>query len=183
MSKFGIFNFCYICIAVPLGFYGSFFAAFEPEELLKSSAGIISFIFFAYLVPVGVVFHLKNKSKIMERSDRAMLKSSFTFNVYLYCLYPLLVAIISLLNYQAISKGFPSIYNGIFCEKRFEMVEVTGKRLWGKKDRRKEVFVSGFTQGFPVTRSYYNSVSVGQSVKISIASSWFGKKIKFLPLP
>lgn len=181
MSKFARFNIFYISIVTLLWIYGTFFTAFEPAELLKSYSKIISFISFAYFLPVGVIFYLKNKSKIMWRSNQAMFKSSFRFYIFVYCLYPLVAAIFSFVNYHALSKGFPSIYNGIFCEKRHEIVVVTGKRLWGKRDSYAEVFVSGFALGFPVSRSYYDSVSVGQSVKVSIASSWFGKKINFLP--
>lgn len=179
MSKFATFNIGYLFVAALLGVYGSIFAAFQPTELSQDVAKVLSFAFFPYFLIVGLVFFRRNKDKIMERSIHKLFKNNFRFSLYLYFLYPLTVAFLSYSNYQAISKGFPSIYTGIFSEERALEVAITNKRLWGKRDRNEEVSISGFEQGFPVTRSYYNSVSVGQRVNIGIATSVFGTKIKF----
>jgi hypothetical protein len=64
-------------------------------------------------------------------------------------------------------------------EKIFTESKITNKRLWSKRDRREGVSISDFVGGFLVYRNYYDSVSIGQTVKIVILESELGTKIKF----
>lgn len=58
--------------------------------------------------------------------------------------------------------------------------EIINKQLWGKNDRHEEIFISGYSTGFPVSRRYYESVNIGQKITIGIRKSTLGTYLDFL---
>jgi hypothetical protein len=168
-------NVVYFCLIVLFGIYGIFYADFAPKERTEIFAKYLSILFFVYFTAVSVIFLMRNKKKL-----GAVFKSNARFYSYTILAVPTLCALISTFHFGALEKGIPSIFTEYISEKIYTEATITGKRLWGKRNRHEEVFISGFAGGFPVSWQYYNSVSVGQVVKLEIRESVFGTKIKFI---
>ncbi len=160
-----------------VGIIGSLFLAFVPSILAILIAKYVSFAIFPYILIVGVLYFLRTRSKLSQRIK--MFKSNVKFYCYIFFLYPVGVASIAYSNYLAMSVVYPYIYTSIVSDSVVLEAEITNKRLWGRRDRHEEIYVSGYTEGFPVTRDYYNDIKVGQKVKISISESIFGTAISF----
>ena len=109
-----------------------------------------------------------------------VIKTDFKFYGYTYVGLPFLLIFLSHVHYMATLKGVPSIYTSFFGEGESRMVTIIDKRLWGKRDRQKEVILSGFDISFPVSRRYYDSVAIGQEVNVNTVKSRMGIKIEFV---
>jgi hypothetical protein len=60
----------------------------------------------------------------------------------------------------------------------YKVVTVKKKRLWGRKKRQEELYITGYNSGFPTTRAQYNRLKVGQEVSIIVYESVLGTKIE-----
>ncbi|MFT6909935.1 MAG: hypothetical protein ACJAS1_006662 [Oleiphilaceae bacterium] len=172
---FSAINVTYLFITILFGVYGYFYADFAPKELTIIWAKYLSIIFFVYFVTVSVVFFIKNKHKTIS-----VFKTKVTFYSYIVIGLPLIFAFLAYVHFGALSKGIPALYTGFIAEKITTETKITNKRLWGKRDRREEVSIKGFVTGFPVSRNYYDSVSIGQTVTIIVLESELGTKIEFI---
>ena len=178
MKVFASINILYLFTLPLIGIYGDFYAPFSPNEITKATAKYASIIFILYFVPIGMLFFIRNRSKIALKNRWA--ESAIKFYLYVVLMYPMLIVVLAYAHYAAISKGLPSIHAAFFGQRQIIEVTVTGKRLWGKRDRQEEVSISGFSDGFPVSKYYYDSVVPGQKVNVVIGKTAFGTKIGFL---
>lgn len=168
-------NISYLLVTVLLGIYGAFYAAFSPNEFTITWAKYISIIFFAYFTTASVVFFLKNRQKASTA-----FKNKRRFFSFVVIALPGIFALLALIHFNAVAKGFPAIYTALTVEKRLTEAKIENKRRWGRRDRHEEVEISGFSDGFPVSRQYYNSVSVGETVLVKVMNSKLGTKIEFI---
>jgi hypothetical protein len=160
-----------------VGIIGSLFFAFVPEAGTQDIAKYISFALYPYIVTIGVVMFLRVRAKAAHRIK--FFKSNIKFYLYVFALYPVCAAFIGYSNYLALSIGYPYLYTSLVSDSEIIETQIINKRLWGKRDRNEEVTILGFTEGFPVSRSYYNRVKVNQKVKIGVSKSVFGTSIEF----
>lgn len=174
--KFFTFNVLYLCALPLFGIYGLLFTAFSPSDITTLIGKYLSILFFVYYVVIGIVFFLRNKLKLQTNR---IFSSNIKLYLYAFIGWPLLTVLLSYINFVAIERGFPSLYTQVLGDKVLLEVTITGKRLWGKKDRNEQVSISSFDRRFPVTQSFYNSVSVGQRVTVNVSTTVFGSKISF----
>jgi hypothetical protein len=168
-------NVSYLLLIILFGVYGSFYADFSPKELTVIWAKYLSIVFFVYFIIITVVFFIKNKDK-----TSTVFKSNAAFYSYISLGIPLIFSLLAYVHFGALSKGLPALYTDLSAEKISTESKITNKRLWGKRDRHKEVSISGFVGGFPVSHNYYDSVTIGQTVKIIVLESDLGTKIEFI---
>ncbi len=174
-SKLINISIIYLALSVFLGVYGWFYAAFSPKHFVIEAAKYSTVLFFLYFAVGFSIFVVRN----MEKA-----KHIFTSKLKLYLLlflgFPSFFLLLSGFHYGALSKGLPSILTYLTSDSVSVEVTVTEKRLWGKKDRQEEISISGYKHGFPVSRTYYNSVEVGQKITITLLSSSLGDTIEFI---
>ncbi|QKE62486.1 hypothetical protein HNE05_03630 [Aquipseudomonas campi] len=174
MPVLGI-NVTYLLIAVLISIYGSFYVAFSPSEVTVAWAKNSSIIFFVYFIASSTIFFIKNKQKLSK-----IFKNRLGFYFFIIVGLPSVFALLAYVHFGALSKGVPALYTELFSEEIFTETEITSKRAWGKRGRHEAVSISGFSDRFPVSRQYYDSVSVGESVKLKIIKSELGTKIEFV---
>lgn len=165
----------YFALSGFLGIYGFLFSPFHPELPVENFSIYFSIAFFFFISFIVIWLVISNKIKLIIKFKR-----SFNFYFFTFAGVPALSAYIALLHYGAWSKFIPSVYTLTTVEPDIIISEITNKRLWGKNDRHEEVFISGYHEGFPVSKSYYESVSVGQTIKIVIRKSEWGTHLEFL---
>jgi hypothetical protein len=165
----------YAALSGCLGIYGLLFSPFHPELNVEKFAIYFSIAFFLLTSFLSTWLTISNKIKIMGKFRRP-------FNFYFFTLagIPALLALISLLHYGAWSRGIPSVYTIATTEPALISAEITNKQLWGRNNRNEEIFISGYREGFPVSRRYYQSVNIGQTIKITIRRSKLGTHLEFL---
>jgi hypothetical protein len=160
---------------VLFGTYGMFYTAFSPSEITIKWAKGLSVLFFVYFVVATIVFFLKNKQKVI-----VTFKKKWLFYSYIFVCLPAIFVLLSYIHFVALSKGAPALYTKLFAEKNLIEATITNKRLWGKRDRHEEVFISGFSNSFPVSRQFYDSVTIGESVQLQTMETGLGAKIEFI---
>lgn len=156
------------------------FASFSPTQETKVFAKNYSLLCLAYFLVVIVMFFIRNRASMAEKTN--WLRSNFKYYSYLVFGCPLIAILISYSNYLGWSKGIPSIYTNLVMEDETVSVMIIKKELWGKRDRYQRVYISGFTDGFPVRESFYNSVKIGDSVNVIVKQSRYGSSISFSSL-
>lgn len=171
MFFLSVFYLFFVSIA---GIYGSFYTAFLPNDVALWGAKIITAIFLLYFFPIGMYFFIKNKEKYAYK-----FKSKLNVNAFLYLGFPVLILVLAFLNYITFSKAIPSIITAIGSEGYHVNAIVTKKNRWGKRNRHEEIYISGYSAGFPVSRKIYNEVTVGQEIGLTIQKSFLGTRIKF----
>lgn len=122
-----------------------------------------------------IVFFLKNKEKGINQ-----LKSKWKFYPMIFLGTPFMVAIFSYGNYFAWEKGIPSLYTGLAAVQESTKVTITNKSEWGTGKRKKSVSISGFSTDFRVSKQYFDSVSIGETVVVNVMKSDLGTKIEFI---
>lgn len=152
-----------------------FYASFSPSEETKYWSKNISILFFVCFVAVGVLFFVRNEHKLIDARRTKVELYAFAFVGF-----PILFILISYMHYVALSKGFSSLYTSFVADELVTDATITKKRLWGKRDRHEVIFLKGFPNGFNVSRRYYNSVSIGDPVKVMVKNSKLGAKIEFV---
>lgn len=165
----------YIALCSFLGIYGILFAPFNPELNVKTFSTYFSVTLFLFLSVATIWLAITNRNKIIVKFNRP-----FNFYFFTFAGIPALLAFVALLNHGAWSRAIPSMYTFATTEPEITSSEITNKRLWGRNDLREEIFISGYHEGFPVSKSYYQSVNIGQSVKIAIRRSKLGTHLEFL---
>jgi|GEM_PF-5693013 len=178
MKKFTFGNVVYLLLFMALGIYGLEFSSFAPTSQIKIVAKYLSYFFAIYFSPILLIFILNNRETIAK--TKKWVKSDVKFYCFIIFTYPLLPLILGFIHYSAISKGLTSIYTNITASQQITTVSVTKKRLYGKRDSHEEIYISGFDEGFPVSRSYYNSINEGDQILVGLKSSRFGVKVSFL---
>jgi len=159
---------------VAIGAYGILYAAFSPKLLVSSAAIYASIVFFLYFTVSTILFFIRNNEKTSK-----IFSSKFKYYFYICLGIPFLYGALSWFHYGALSKGLPSLLAPLVSDRIETEVVITDKRLWGKRNRNEEVYLSGYKHGFPVSRPYYNSVAVGDKINVVIMGSLFGDKIQF----
>jgi len=177
MRSILIVNVFYLFIISVLGIYGENFVAFSPSEISKNIAVYGTSFFAVYFLLAGEYFFLKNRATIASKN--AWARSNVKFFAFLLAGYPLLIAVISYPHYISFSNTIPAFLTELVSVGKDDSAIVTAKRLWGKRDRNEEIRISGYDVGFPVSRSYYDAVSIGQTLKITIYVSSLGASVKF----
>ncbi len=165
----------YIALCSFLGVYGLLFSPFYPEIYVKKFAVYFSVALFLIISAVAIWLTVSNKSKLIIKFRRPR-----NFYVFIFAVLPSLLGFVALLHYGAWSRGIPSIYTQATTESVIISSEVVNKRLWGRNDRHEEIFISGYSDGFPVSRRYYQSVNIGQTIAIGIRKSKLGTHLEFL---
>lgn len=165
----------YIALISCLGIYGVLFAPFHPKSHVEYFSMCFSIVFFIFGTVVTVWLSMNNKIKLISKFQRP-----FNFYVFTFTGVPILLAFAALLHYFAWSKGIPSAYTFFTTQPETINSEIINKRLWGKNDRHEEIFISGYHEGFPVSKSYYHSVNTGQTIKIAVRKSSLGTYLEFL---
>lgn len=165
----------YLSMMSLLGIYGLFFAAFSPYPFLYEWSKYLAIGFLLLYIPLSITFMIRNKLKLMK-----VFNTKFKYYGYTYAGLPFLLIFLSYMHYMATLKGVPSIYTSFFGEGESRLVTIIDKRLWGKRDRQKEVKLSGFDISFPVSRKYYDSVDIGQELNVNTVKSRMGIKIEFV---
>tara|TARA_R110002049_G_scaffold241602_1_gene415389 strand:- start:1436 stop:1972 length:537 start_codon:yes stop_codon:yes gene_type:complete len=166
-------NILYLCFISAFGIYGQFFALFEPTEKTVYFSKLLSVLFLAYFLFVSLYFFIRNKAKYEHK-----FKSKRHANVFIYLGLPFIFLVLSLVNYSALSKGLPTLINSLVSDGIYKVVTVEKKRLWGRKKRQEELYITGYNSGFPITRAQYNRLKVGQEVSIIVYESVLGTKIE-----
>lgn len=165
----------YVGIAIGLGVYGLSFTAFSPKHHVLSFAKYSTIAFFMCLWISSVAFIASAKERIATQ-----FKSRFRFYLFIFAGLPLLSAALAFFHFSAVAKGAPSLITYVISDGQFKTVLITGKRLWGKRDRNEEVRISGYDVGFPVSRAFYDAVEEGDSVTVVIRQSALGDNVRFL---
>ena len=172
-----IFSAVYFFAIMMLGTLGSQYAPFSPSDLSKDIAKVSSTLFAIYFLFSGYYFFIKKKSSLQYSNPWA--RSKLKYGLFLIFGIPICLALVTFANYIAFSKTIPFFYTKLAADAEQVEVVVTNKELWGKRDSHERIYISGFHQGFPVSRSFYNAVSKGQKLMIKIYVSDFGKAITF----
>lgn len=165
----------YIALISCLGIYGILFAPFHPESHVEYFSMYFSIAFFLFVTFVSVWLSINNKIKLISKFRRP-----FNFYFFTFTGIPILLAFVALLHYFAWSRGIPCVYTFSTTQPETINSEIINKRLWGKNNRHEEIFIFGYNEGFPVSKSYYHSVDIGQTIKIVIRRSSLGTYLEFL---
>lgn len=176
MRNVSIYTLCLYLIIIPVtGAYGSLFSDFVPNKSTELSALYLSIASFIFLIFLGHFYLKKYKEKA-----KSLFMPRYKFYIFGFLGLPFVVAVFSLFQYSALSVGLPNIFTSFSSESEIKTVHITSKRLWGRRDRNEEVSISGFNSDFPVSRRYYDSVSVGQTVTVNVKKSRFGIRVEFM---
>ena len=165
----------YIVLCCILGIQGWLFSTFIPELSVEKNAANFSIAFFIMASASVIWLAMSNKNILIVKFRRPL-----NFYFFTFAGIPLLLALLSFLNFGAWSRAIPSFYTLATTEPDIISSEITSKRLWGRNDRRREIFISGYREGLPVSMSYYRSVNIGQTIKIAVRKSKLGTHLEFL---
>jgi hypothetical protein len=169
----------YVACAIIFGVYGFVYSAFDPELQFEKISGYISLLLFSLLAFTCVWFLLKNKNKNISKINRPF-NRPFNYYCFTFIGVPILLGMFGFLHHKAWSMTVASIYTIATNEAEIISTKITRKERWGKNDRHEKIFISGYTNGFNVSEGYYQSVDVGQTIKISLRKSKLGSHVKFL---
>ena len=169
-----VFSCGYIMAVTFLGIYALALATFSPSALMVNISKWLSVVFLMCYLPLSYALIMHDK-KLLNRYH-----TKFKKFMTLYFGVPLGCCALALVHYFAFATGLPAIITKMIVSGSETEVMVTSKYLSGRH-KRERIIISGFGEDFPVTRSFYNSVDVGQKIPVVIRQTRFGIDIEFKP--